>query len=66
MKQEASGQKLAEVPQDSGLSPSLQNSPRVEFGEGWRERRFADMTAAEVDRWYGEMILLVEHEGGKM
>ena len=59
-----SGQKLAGDLQDSGLSPSLQNfSP---FASGWREKRFMEMTAEEVDLWFAEMTLLVLHDGLSM
>lgn len=33
------------------------------FCEGWREKRFAEMTEDEVAAWFGEMTLLVSAEG---
>jgi len=63
----ASGQKLTQLSKDSELSTPLQNSPESEFREGWREKRFMQMSEAEIDRWFYEIILLVySGEGVKM
>lgn len=62
-KQVASGQKIMTDRQDSGLSTPLQNSP--EFASGWREKKLARMTAAEVDRLFEEYTLLVKVGGAE-
>ena len=53
----ASGQKLAQELQDSGLSISLADCP--EFALGWRETPFMEMTESEVIIWFDEMESLV-------
>lgn len=58
MRHGVSGRELAPFPVDRGLSTPLQNVLDSESGV-----RLMDMTLAELDIYFGRLILLVEFEG---
>lgn len=61
-----SGRKIMTDRLDSGLSLPLQNSSVAEFSAGWRRKRMAEMTVAEIDRWFDEFNLLVKCDSMRM
>ena len=54
-----SGQYFTRDSVDSGLSPNLQNSLAAESG-----KRLVEMDAEEFERFFDQLILLVEFESG--